>query len=189
MNHKALLLTLIILISCLLPVGSDIYAPSLPAVASGLGISVHLAQFSLAIYMLAVSASLFFYGALSEVFGRKKPLLFGMSLMIIGSIVCFYSASFTMLMIGRTLQGLGAGSCKLIGAMLKDGFNDKELAKATSYLHIAVSIMVPFAPAVGGFLAHVYHWHASFAFIAIYAIVRSEYCSGVAQRNQCASPS
>jgi len=171
MNQKTLLLTLIILISCLLPVGTDIYAPSLPAVASSFNISIHQAQLSMAIYMLSVSVSLFFYGALSEVYGRKKPLITGMVILSIGSLICFYSTGLTGLMIGRAIQGIGAGACKLIGAMLKDGFDDNEMAKVTSYLHIAVGIIIPFAPAIGGVLQHLYHWHASFMFITAYSLI------------------
>lgn len=169
MKGKSLLLFLIIITACLLPFGTDIYAPSIPAVAASLGVGAHLVQISLAIYLFGVCATQLIYGALSEVYGRRSCIIFGMCILLLGSFICYLAHSIGMLLLGRFIQGCGAASCKLIGAILKDSFGEKELPKAASIMHIAVAIVMPSAPAIGGILQHAFSWHASFLFLLIYA--------------------
>ena len=65
----------------------------------------------MAIYLLGVAGSQLIYGPLSEGIGRKKPLIIGLTIMLIGSALCFLTPNITFLIIGRFIQGLGAGAC------------------------------------------------------------------------------
>ena len=66
----------------------DVYAPSVPAIAADLKTSINSVQWTISIYMFGVAGMQFFYGAMSEVVGRKAPMVLGVTIMLIGSIVC-----------------------------------------------------------------------------------------------------
>ncbi|MFT7823901.1 MAG: MFS transporter [Sulfurimonas sp.] len=95
------------------------------------------------------------FGLMSDKLGRKKTLLFGLIIFIIGSVVCALSDNIYMLMLGRFLQGAGAiGS--VVSAMIADLVKEEQRAHAmaimggTIALSFAAAMIV--APIVGG------HW-------------------------------
>ena len=78
MNAKIILFPILFLVACSAQIASDIYAPSLPAIAVNLHTSISNVQFSMAIYMFGLTISQLFYGPLSEGMGRKMPLIIGL---------------------------------------------------------------------------------------------------------------
>jgi Bcr/CflA subfamily drug resistance transporter len=172
MRSNSLLLGVLILATCLMQVASDIYAPSLPAIANNFSAPIHLVQFSMAVYMLGVALSQLIYGPLSEGIGRKKPLLIGLSIMLIGSVICARAIDIHTLIAGRFIQGCGAGaSAALWRSIFRDVFSGEELAKFGSYLTIFVMFIVPAAPALGGYLQHYFGWRSIFIFMNVYTII------------------
>ncbi len=125
MKSKFWIFTIILLIGCLSQMGSDIYSPSVPAIAQALHTHLGLVQWTMAIYMLGVALSLLFYGPLSDSIGRKKPLIIGLSLVLLGNVICLLSRNINTLLIGRFVQGCGAGACAgLWRAIFRDVFKD-----------------------------------------------------------------
>jgi Bcr/CflA subfamily drug resistance transporter len=172
MKHKSLILLLIVLFACLGQIATDIYTPSLPAISVDLKTSINLVQISMAIYMLGMSLSLLVYGPLVEIYGRKPPLLSGLSIMLFGSIICFIAPNIYVLILGRFIQGIGGGACSGIWrAIFRDTFKGSELAKYSSYLTILVTFVIPAAPSVGGYLQHYIGWRAVFAFVILYTTI------------------
>lgn len=172
MNSKKILFVIILLIGCLSQFASDIYAPSLPSIATLLKAPINLVQFSMAIYMLGVSLSLLVYGPVSEGIGRKVPVITGLVIFLIGSLLCLFAKNIDMLLIGRFIQGLGAGGgAGLWRAIFRDVYSGKELAKYASYLTILVMIIIPAAPAFGGYLDHLLSWRSIFAALSIYSVI------------------
>ena len=172
MNQKHLLFFTLILAVCLTQFAADIYAPSLPAVALGLHTSIHAAQWSMAIYMFGVAISQLIYGPLSEGIGRKSPLLIGLSIMLVGSLICLLATNIYLLIIGRFIQGCGAGACaSLWRSVFRDVFTGEELAKYGSYLVVFIMFIVPAAPMLGGYLQHYFSWRANFVFMTVYAAI------------------
>ncbi len=169
MTNKRKLFLIIILIGCLAAVSSDIYAPALPSIADSLGAHVNFAQWSMVIFMLGMAISQLVYGPLSEGIGRRRPLLIGMSIMMLGTIVCFFAPNITVLILGRLLQGLGAGaSATLWRSIFRDTYEGAELAKYGSYLAIFITFIIPAAPTLGGYLDQYFGWRSIFIFILIY---------------------
>src|SRR5699024_2578847 len=62
------------------------------------------------IYLLAQTITIPLYGKLSDLYGRKKILLFGIIIFLIGSIACGVAWDMSSLIGFRGLQGIGAGS-------------------------------------------------------------------------------
>ncbi|ODN43726.1 multidrug effflux MFS transporter [Piscirickettsia litoralis] len=157
--------------ACLGQFASDVYAPAIPHIAELFGVSVNLAQFSMPMYMLGLCSSLLVFGTLSEAYGRRRPLLVGLMLMLLGSLVCALATNIELLLVGRVLQGIGAGSgAAMWRAMFRDRFDGADLAKYGAYLTILVTFVIPAAPMLGGFIMHLLGWRAVFAAIILYAL-------------------
>ena len=172
MKSNILLFFVILLAVCLTQFASDIYAPSLPNIASKLHTTIDLAQWSMAIYMLGVALSQLVYGPLSEGVGRKPPLMGGLLVMLMGTLFCFFASGIDTLIWGRFIQGCGAGSCaSLWRSIFRDVFSGEDLAKYGSYLVIFIMFIVPAAPVLGGYLQDVYGWRACFVFMSLYTVV------------------
>jgi Bcr/CflA subfamily drug resistance transporter len=172
MNSKKAFFPLILLIGCTAQIASDIYAPSLPAIAVDLHTSITHVQFSMAIYMLGLAISQLFYGPLSEGLGRRTPLIAGLSILLFGNLVSVFAPTITILIIGRLIQGCGAGACSALWrSIFRDTFEGDQLAKYGAYFSIFVTIIVPATPALGGYLQEYFNWRASFIFLACYSLI------------------
>ena len=162
----------VILAAMLVQGASDIYTPSLPHIAKDFGTTLNMVQWSLAIYMAGVALTQLIYGPLSEVFGRRHTMIFGVGIFFIGSCVCALSTNIEMLLMGRLIQGLGAGAPSgLWRATFRDIYHGPQLAVYASYLTIIISIVFPMAPALGGYLETAFGWQANFYFMLFYSIV------------------
>ena len=87
----------------------DLYLPSLPAISHVFGAGRSTVQMTIAVYLLGVGASQLFYGPWSDAVGRRRPLLTGVSLTVVGGIVCCVAPNIHILIAGRLLQGNGCG--------------------------------------------------------------------------------
>ncbi|UNM06706.1 MAG: MFS transporter [Holosporaceae bacterium] len=112
-----LLFLFLALSACLTQFATDIYLPSFASMAASFNVSLSVIQGTLSIYLLGVCASQVVYGPVSESVGRKKPLMFGIALMLIGSFLCAFSQSADVLYLARFVQGIGAGRVLLCGAI------------------------------------------------------------------------
>lgn len=172
MNSNKLLFFVLILAVCLTQFAADIYAPSLPAIALKLSTPMPSVQFSMAIYMVGVAISQLIYGPLSEGIGRKQPLVMGLIIMLCGSLLCFISSSIQLLIIGRFIQGCGAGACAALWrSTFRDIYTGEELAKYGSYLTILVMFIVPASPVLGGYLQQYIGWRSNFLFMSLYGVI------------------
>jgi Bcr/CflA subfamily drug resistance transporter len=172
MKKVYLNLAIIGLFACLAQFAIDIYTPSLPAIASQFGAHLNKVQWSVSLYALTLALSMLIYGPLSEAIGRKKPLLFGLLLMLAGSVICAIAENVTVLILGRIVQGLGAGGVAVLWrVIMRDLFSGDELAKYSSYLVPLFVGVMAVAPLFGGYFQHYLTWRMSFVFLCLYAIV------------------
>ncbi len=172
MKSNFLLFLVVVLVGCIAGVSSDIYIPSVPAIADDLKTTVEEVQWTLAIFMLGLSISQLIYGPVSEGIGRRYPLIIGMFVMTIGSFICFYTPNIETLLLGRFIQGLGVGAgASLWRTIFRDSFDGAELAKYGGYLSIIMPFIVPMAPTLGGYFQIYFGWRASFLFLILYAVV------------------
>lgn len=160
---------IILLLSILPQAATDLYLPSVAAMAQSFKVTLDLAQWTIAIFMVGMAISQLIYGPLSEGLGRKKPLLAGLILSFIGCAICLFAHSIEMLLMGRLLQGFGAGACScLFRAILRDLFKGDTLVKYVSYLIMVYSAVAPAVPVLGGYLEYFFTWRASFMFLLGY---------------------
>ncbi|MDC0535098.1 MFS transporter [Francisellaceae bacterium] len=171
--------TLIILISVLLsvPLGQlfiDIYVPAFTNIQGYFGTKPAMVQLSLTVYFITFGIFQILYGSLSDIIGRKKPLLIGLAFGLIGSVLIRFSSNIDMFLIGRVIQGIGMGGVSGIGgAILVDYFSKDpaDLARKNTYVSIAYNITPVVAPYIGGLLLYLLDWHAIFEFLFIYNLL------------------
>ena len=180
MKHTKIHPTLIIILLCLISSAGrfviDSYLPSLPSIKYELALNDALAQMTLTIYLLGFGLSQLFYGPLSDYFGRRKVLILGMFIFLIGNILCANANSGTGLLFARLIAGIGAGSCGVLNRVIaSDCFKGAAFAKAWSYTTTVLVLTLIFAPLMGGYIQEWRGWGSNFTacsiFIAIVLVV------------------
>lgn len=153
-------------------IGTDLFAPSLPDIAINFQQTANHTQLTISLFLAGFAFSQLFYGPLSDKIGRKIPLIIGTSIFISGSLLCSVTHSFTILCLGRIIQGLGVGGgLSLSRVVLRDLYHGTELAVQSSHMALFVALTPAVAPFVGGLLQQFYGFRASFIFMLLYGIV------------------
>lgn len=192
-NFRTILLACLIISVGQLSMG--LVMPSLPWIAKDFSISLDQAQLLVSIYLLGFGPSQFIYGPVSDALGRKKVLLTGLLIAMSGLLmIIFLSDTFTGMVMGRFLQGLGAGCCAVLArASTRDRFSGDELPVAMSYIAMAASITPLIAPVIGGFINFHFGW--SMVFISLlgyvslaWVIIAFKFTETIAKRSVIPSP-
>jgi len=111
-------------------------------------------------YLVAATVTVLIAGKLSDLYGRKWLLLSGISIFVIGSILCGFSQTMTQLTIFRGVQGIGAGAIMgLSFVIVGDLFPPAERGKYVGFLSGVFGISSVIGPTLGGFLTDNLSWH------------------------------
>lgn len=102
-------------------------------------------------FLLATTLSQPIFTEISHVVGRKPAYIAALTIFIAGSIVCGCAGTATLLLIGRTIQGVGAGGTQPLSAViLTDLFPLRERARWVSFLNISWALGTIAGPLLGG---------------------------------------
>ena len=143
------------------------YLPLLSNIRQEFQVNESLIQFSAAVNVFGIGVSSIIYGTLSDAWGRKKLVLFGIACFTIASYSISFTNSIYTLFILRFIQGLGAGVSWSVGnAIVHDIYKGKAFEKAIITLHIIIGTMVAISPALGGYVGNIIGWRYSFQLIA-----------------------
>jgi len=164
-------------ISLLTPMSIDLYLPALPAIATDLGASPGAVQLTLPAFFIGLAISQLSFGSFADHFGRRPPLLCGLSLFAVASVGCALSHSATSLTLWRVLQSLGVGSASVIPrAVVRDRFDVPHTARAMSLLGLITGLGPIVSPQLGGLLLTIANWRFLFWLLTTYALC----CMGIA---------
>ena len=165
------------MLTALIPFSVDMYLPGFPAIAKGLNCSVDQVGVSLAAFFIGICIGQLFYGPLMDRFGRKKPLIAGLSIYVAAAIGCTYSSGMDELARFRLLQALGGCAAMVASrAAVRDLFPLNESAKVFSMLMLIMGVAPIIAPTVGSFIVMAFNWQAIFftlASIGVFLILLS----------------
>ncbi|MDO6684224.1 MULTISPECIES: multidrug effflux MFS transporter [unclassified Agarivorans] len=168
---KAFILLLAGMMS-LVALSVDAMLPALVTIANDFDLAqTAQAQWTITSLFIGLSIGQLIYGPWSDAVGRKPPIYWGYSLFIVGTLICVFSESFSWLIAGRVLQGMGAAAPRIITmALVRDKLKGAEMARIMSVV-FSVFIVVPIlAPAIGQLIISVAHWRWIFGMLLIMAV-------------------
>ncbi|MCM2389876.1 DHA2 family efflux MFS transporter permease subunit [Streptomyces albipurpureus] len=143
--------------------GSIIFV-ALSEIQRDLGAEISHLQWTVDAYTLPFAALMLMTGTLGDRLGRKRVFLTGLVLFIVGSALCGYADSFSTLVLGRVVQGVGAAAIETASlALLVSTFTDPlGRAKAIGIWTAVSGVALALGPLLGGVLIESFSWHAIF---------------------------
>jgi DHA1 family bicyclomycin/chloramphenicol resistance-like MFS transporter len=150
-------------ITALAPAGMDIYLPGLPRLADDLGASPSAAQLTVSAYLVGLLVGQLVAGPLSDVLGRRRPLLAGLIGFTLVSLACSSAPDIEVLIALRFLQGTSGGVGMSVGrAVVRDLYEGPAAARFFSRLMLLTGLGPIVAPIVGSQVLRVASWRAVF---------------------------
>lgn len=161
-TKKPLVLAAVMLAMFMAAIEATIVATAMPVIVGDLG-GFSLYSWVFSAYLLMNAVTVLIYGKLSDLFGRKPIITIGIIIFLIGSILCGFAQSMTMLIVFRFIQGLGAGAVMPIAStIVGDIYTKEERAKIQGYLSSVWGISAVMGPALGGLLVEYVSWRYVF---------------------------
>lgn len=158
------------LLAALGPLCIDLYLPALPSLAKDLQTPTATAQLSLTAGLNGLGLGQLIFGPMSDKFGRIKPLLISLVLLLIASVGCALAQNINQLLLARLCEGLfGAGGAVLSRAIARDMYSGHELTRFFALLMLVNGLAPIAAPVMGGALMAVLDWRGLFMVIAAIA--------------------
>ncbi|BBY59714.1 Bcr/CflA family drug resistance efflux transporter [Mycolicibacterium sarraceniae] len=152
------------------PLTIDMYLPALPRIADDLGVSSSVAQLTLTGTLAGLAVGQLIVGPLSDSLGRRRPLMAGIVLHMLASVLCLFAPNIEVLSVARGLQGMGAAAAMVVAvAIVGDLFDDSEAATAMSRLMLVLGVAPIVAPSLGAAVLLKASWHWVFAVLIVLA--------------------
>ena len=146
-------------LSAFAPLAIDFYLPGFPAMAVAFGTDEKHIQLTLAVYFTGLAIGQLIYGPLADRFGRRIPLLSGVTLFTVASLACAYAPSLEWLIGARFVQALGGCAGMVISrAVVSDKCDAVGSAKVFSQLMLVVGLAPILAPMLGGVMVSLWGW-------------------------------
>jgi len=183
---------IVLILSMLLgiqPVTTDLYLPALPALTEGFGAPMSQAQLTLSALLLAFGSSQLIWGPLSDRFGRRPILLWGLSAYTLASIGSTLAPSMALLIVWRIVQGAAMGAVVMCArAIVRDLYHPLEGARVMSKGLSGLGVLACICAPLGGVLSQLYGWRIALAALAVFggatlALVSLRFKESLAQKN------
>ena len=156
--------SLVALLTSLIALSIDAMLPALPQIAADLAVgNPNDTQLVIGLFLLGNAFGQLLFGPLSDTFGRKPVIVAGLSLFLIGCVVSVFAESFSVLLLGRVLQGVGASGPRTVTmSMVRDLYSGRSMARIMS-ISMSIFILVPMlAPALGQAIMLLVGWRYIF---------------------------
>ena len=145
------------------PLSIDMYLPSLPTIGVDLRADAAHVQWTLATFMFGMGIGQLIYGPLSDHYGRRKPLMWGVALYSLSSLGCALAPRIEALIALRFLQALGGAAGPVIArAVVRDRFSGTDIARVLSIMTLVMGAAPILAPLLGGLILAAAGWRANF---------------------------
>ncbi|MFZ3128473.1 MAG: multidrug effflux MFS transporter [Rhodoferax sp.] len=163
---------LLALLGMLGPFSIDTYLPAFSGIAQSLGATPVQMQQTLSAYLFGFAFMALFHGAISDSFGRRPVVLWGLAAFTLASVGCALSQSIGQLVFFRAVQGLSTGAGIVVSrAVVRDMFPPAQAQKVMSQITIFFGVAPAIAPMVGGWMLVHVSWHGIFWFLAGVGVV------------------
>lgn len=160
------------LLSAVGPFAIDMYLPALPQVAADLNTTEAGAALTLTSYFIAFGIAQMIYGPMADAIGRKRPLLIGVVIFAVATVVAALAPTIGWLIAARAVQGLGAATLMVVPrAVIRDVATGPEAARVMSTIMIVISVSPMLAPLTGSLVMAWGGWREIFAVLAAASLV------------------
>lgn len=169
-NFKLLILFIISLIPCCIEV--DISAPSFPEIARYFNVLEGKVELTIAYNFFGFWISSLIYGPLSECYGRRRIMIVGNTLLLVGAFGCGMASTMDQLLGWRFIQGLGAStSAVLVFAMVADIYKGQEAVRIISIMNATLTLILAIAPVVGSVINQLCGWRGNYCVVASVTLI------------------
>jgi MFS transporter, DHA1 family, multidrug resistance protein len=151
----------------------DVMLPALQGIGAALDVAdENDRQGVLSAYLLGFGAGQLFIGSVSDRFGRRSVLFWGLALYVVAAVACTVAPSFEALLAARALQGVASAAPRVITtSVVRDCYDGRQMARVMS-LAMTVFIAVPvLAPSIGQAVILFAPWRAIFALLTVYGLL------------------
>ncbi len=163
--------TLILLVGALSafgPLSIDMYLPGLPELRADFGVGASQTQLTLSACLLGLATGQLLAGPMSDAFGRRRPLMLGVGLYAIASLLCAVAPTIQALIAFRFVQGFaGAAGIVIARSVVRDLYSGVAAARFFSLLLLVSGLAPILAPLLGGQLLRVVSWRGVFVTLAL----------------------
>lgn len=171
-NPPRALLVLLGALTAFGPMSLDLYLPAFQSIATEYDVDISTIGLTFSASLLGLGIGQLFYGPVSDRFGRKAPLVFGLAIFVISSIACAWAPNVEFLVVFRFLQALGGSAgIVLARAMVRDLYSGKDMARVLSLVAVVFGLAPVLAPTVGAFILRFGSWRLVFIFLALFGSI------------------
>ena len=168
----ALVVLVLSLLLGIQPITTDLYLPALPALTDGFSAPMAQAQLTLSALLLAFGVSQLFWGPLSDRFGRRPILLWGLAAYVVAAIGSALAPSMALLIIWRIVQGAAMGAAVMCArAIVRDLYTPVAGARAMSRGLTGLGVIACLSAPLGGLLSDVFNWRVALLALAVFGAV------------------
>lgn len=162
----------LILAASVSALATDMIVPALPLLQKAFNTDYSSIQLTISGFLVIYAASQLLSGFLGEKLGKLRILTASFLLFLAGSLLCFMSDSLEMLLAGRALQALGAGTGPVLSkAIAKETFSPLTLKRALSDISSASAVVPLIAPLAGAAILGYMSWNTIFLVMALFSVV------------------
>lgn len=141
----------------------NLIVPSLPSLADDFNITYANAQLTISAFIISMAIGQIFIGPLSDAYGRRLILMYGIVIFLIGTMICCLTESIEFLILGRFIQAFGGVAGVVLGrAIIRDLYTREKAASALGYVTTVMVIAPMVAPPIGGLMEDFLGWRSLF---------------------------
>ncbi|MFI7636280.1 multidrug effflux MFS transporter [Nonomuraea sp. NPDC049400] len=171
-DRRGLLLVILGALSAIGPLSIDMYLPALPAITSEMLSTPAQVQLTLTACLIGVSVGQVIAGPVSDVRGRRVPLIVGVAGFMVASLLCAFAPSVPMLVAFRLLQGvLGGAALVIVRAVVRDLYDGAAIARIFATLMLVSGLAPILAPIAGAQLLSFTSWRGVFVALSVAGVV------------------
>ncbi|MGE0501882.1 MAG: multidrug effflux MFS transporter [Rhizobiaceae bacterium] len=149
----------------------DIMLPGLQQIGESLGVeNENHRQYVISAYFAGMALALLPFGPASDRFGRRGPILFGLTIYVVAAFAAAFAPNFETLLALRFIQGVGAASTRVIAvSMVRDRFGGRQMAEIMSLIFMVFMVVPVIAPSIGQVMILLGNWHLIFISMGLMA--------------------
>ena len=156
-------------------VSAAIITPALPQIQTQYALTAGTVEWIVSAFLIGYMVGQLIYGPLANRFGRLKALRIGLTINLIGIVVCLIALAaqiYILLIVGRLITALGAASGLACTFMLiNEWLPESQRKNAMSYSVLSFALGIGIAVVLGGLITDYWHWQGCFWFLLAHGVI------------------